>query len=534
MDLQKSDINGRGEYFINSGETNFGIKGKTDRAAKVFSANTITVDFFGNTYYRPFEYKLATHNHVFSLNGDIIKDERVGIYLASLFKYLKQKFSYSNMGTWPAIKELKISIPFSSGGEIAYDYMRSYIAELYKKNLNIINSYLEKNSLNECTLITDEEKALQQLERGEVHWKSFPLNTLFDPLKAPYLRKGTRRQDHISRICTKEFNLPVVCAKRGDNGIMKFGRKEDFTAHSNVLSIIYNGAIAAGLVYAHEEEVGIFTDSYLIKWKGEDIPFDVNLFLKTAIQKKIYPIYSREQKATWEKRVENEEIYLPINSDGKIDIEFMQAIVRAEKKLAAQKVIEYKNSLIEEISASTPHVSKPHIPNNHTSPSAGYELVEIPMDMAAEPFERYKWAGFDHNICDFFGGNQTILVGCYKGKKYQDWIHSHNIYNIRLGKTKGSMEVNRELFDSTSLLVLYELGKPDKLSAYEITGHHEITKDELIKLGYPNKKPRKRYMSFDITHLDLDLTFLSEHHLIERLVELNADNAKGTPVFIEP
>ena len=33
---------------------------------------------------------------------------------------------------------------------------------------------------------------------------------------------------------------------------------------------------------------------------------------------------------------------------------------------------------------------------------------------------------------------------------------------------------------------------------------------------------------------NMDLTFLVEHHLIERLVELNADNAKGTPVFIKP
>lgn len=51
---------------------------------------------------------------------------------------------------------------------------------------------------------------------------------------------------------------------------------------------------------------------------------------------------------------------------------------------------------------------------------------------------------------------------------------------------------------------------------------------------YPNKKPRKSYMAFSISPQDMDLTFLEECHLIERLVELNADNAKGTPVFIEP
>jgi hypothetical protein len=61
-----------------------------------------------------------------------------------------------------------------------------------------------------------------------------------------------------------------------------------------------------------------------------------------------------------------------------------------------------------------------------------------------------------------------------------------------------------------------------------------MSKEDLQNLDYPNKKPRKSYMAFSITPLDMDLTFLAEHHLIERLVELNADNAKGTPVFIEP
>ena len=60
-----------------------------------------------------------------------------------------------------------------------------------------------------------------------------------------------------------------------------------------------------------------------------------------------------------------------------------------------------------------------------------YELPKIgSIGMAAEPFELYKWEGFDQSICDFFGGDKTILIGCYKGKKYEDWIHTHNIYTI--------------------------------------------------------------------------------------------------------
>ena len=41
------------------------------------------------------------------------------------------------------------------------------------------------------------------------------------------------------------------------------------------------------------------------------------------------------------------------------------------------------------------------------------------------------------------------------------------------------MEEHREMFGRTSLLVLYEFGKPDKLSAYTVAGHKEMGKEEL-------------------------------------------------------
>ena len=156
------------------------------------------------------------------------------------------------------------------------------------------------------------------------------------------------------------------------------------------------------------------------------------------------------------------------------------------------------------------------------------------MMMAAEPFECYKWNRFDQSIIGFFGGDKTILVGCAKNKKQKEWILSHNIYNVRLGKTKGSMEEYREMFERTSLLVLYDFGKPDKLSAYTITGHKEMGKEELKAIDYPNKNPRKSYMIFSIEPLNMDLRHLVNHHLIEKLIEINPENNKGTPVFIEP
>ena len=534
FDANKIAFGGKYRYVARTSQNN-GIKGYIDEDT-AFLNDGKTISFGQDTatiFYQELPYFTGDKIKILTLLNGCLNNRSACFFLGAMRKAFENFQWGVDSFDEEILKEICVFVPMSHG-EVDFNYMEEYIGLLKSEYVAKINSFLEKYSLKDNMLTAAEEAALHRLLRGEVSWKPFAMNEVFVPLKAPYLRKGTRRQDHVSRIRTKEFCLPVVCAKRGDNGIMKFARREDYTAHSNVLSIIYNGAIAAGLVYAHEEHVGIFTDSYLIKWKGEDIPFDVNLFLKTAIQKKIYPIYSREQKATWQNRVENEDIYLPTDSDGKIDVGFMQAIVRAEKKMAVRKVIAYKNCLVKEITTNKAQAIKPHYTTIPLHSSLKYNPVEFEPMMAAEPFEYYKWEGFDESICDFFGCDKTILIGCYKGKKYKDWIHTHNIYTIRLGDTKGSMEANRKLFDSTSLLVLYEFGKPNKFSAYKIVGNKEMGKEELLAMDYPNKKPRKSYMTFSITPIEMDLTFLVEHHLIERLIELNSENAKGTPVFIQP
>lgn len=143
MDLQQKDINGKGEFFINSGVDNRGIKGRTDRTAKVFPANTITVDFWGNAYYRDFEYKMATHNHVFSLTGDVIRNRRVGTYIVGTLSKLPQLFSYNNMATWNKLKTIKVSLPVTPDGNFDFDYMERYIRAVEKAAIADVVRYIE-------------------------------------------------------------------------------------------------------------------------------------------------------------------------------------------------------------------------------------------------------------------------------------------------------------------------------------------------------------------------------------------------------
>ena len=130
VDLQQKDCNGKGVFLVNSGIENCGIKGRTDYPAQIFQPNTITIDFWGNAFYRSYPYKMATHNHVFSLSGDVIKNERVGIFIMTQLSYMRKLFSYNYMGTWNKIKEMQICLPQTSDGEIDFKFMENYVCEI--------------------------------------------------------------------------------------------------------------------------------------------------------------------------------------------------------------------------------------------------------------------------------------------------------------------------------------------------------------------------------------------------------------------
>lgn len=376
FDANKLSLKGGIYRYVVRTSSNNGIKGYIDEDPEYlndgqtisFGQDTATIFYQDKPYFTGDKIKILTW-----LGGNM--NSKIGCYFLASLRKSFANFKWGVDSFEEAIlKNIEVFVPIKRN-EIDCVFIERYVNVLINEQLFLIDDYLAKNNLSDPTLTPAEEDALCRLKAGEVRWRSIVMEKAFEPVKAPYLRKGTRRQDHVSKVRTNEFCLPVVCAKRGDNGIMYYGRKEDFTAHSNLLSIIYNGAIAAGLIYAHEDEVGIYTDSYLVRYRGTEVPFAANLFMKTAIEKKIFPMFSREHKAVWP-RVKTTQICLPINNENKTDITFMQNLIRAEMKLAAKEILAYKDSL-----TNIP-VSYPAFMPYSQSPS-----------MAAEPIEHYGSVG---------------------------------------------------------------------------------------------------------------------------------------------
>ncbi|WP_096015273.1 N-6 DNA methylase [Campylobacter lanienae] len=163
---------------------------------------------------------------------------------------------------------------------------------------------------------------------------------MFDKLSAKFLGKGDKFKA-VSKIKTTEFFVPVVYCKFGDNGIMYWAKKDDFETYKNVISIVYNGAIAAGKVYAQQHETGILAESYFIKFKNCEIDFKVNLFFQCVLEKVLYSKYSRDCLATWNDKVENDVISLPTTANGEIDFDFMESFIKAIQKECIKGVDSY-------------------------------------------------------------------------------------------------------------------------------------------------------------------------------------------------
>ncbi len=159
-----------------------------------------------------------------------------------------------------------------------------------------------------------------------MEYESFRIGDLFEPLKVGYIGRG-RKIGSAMKEPSEAYCIPLTCAKSGSNGVMYWGKKGDFITYVNAISIIADGAVSAGLVYAQPGETGAYSHSYFIRLKEQEVSYQTNLYLVCVLTKVIYPKYSRERAPRWENKVENDVITLPVISPGKPNYAYMEQYI---------------------------------------------------------------------------------------------------------------------------------------------------------------------------------------------------------------
>ncbi|MGT2667242.1 restriction endonuclease subunit S [Streptococcus rifensis] len=182
-------------------------------------------------------------------------------------------------------------------------------------------------------------------------WGTFKNNELFEKLSLKRLKKTFDKKSDVSTKKTKEYNLPLINAKAGNNGIMYYGRECDWESEELTLDVVNDGAISTGMVYAQPQRTGTLYNAYQIRLKDRIPTYRQLLFLQRCLQTNIQLKFDYYNKATWDDKVENETIDLPLKissdlnnySKSDIDWEFMEEFI---KELEAERIQELEAYLI--------------------------------------------------------------------------------------------------------------------------------------------------------------------------------------------
>ncbi len=170
-----------------------------------------------------------------------------------------------------------------------------------------------------------------------IEWGEYKIGDLFDKLDLKRINKNKfDKNKDLSETYSKDFDLPLVNAKNGNNGIMYYARSADYESAEMSLDIVNDGAISVGNVYAQPQKTGVLYNAYLVKPKHNEIAKEKLLFLASCLEKSIKRKFSYDNKAGWNK-VKMELICLPLSEEKTIDFDFMENFIA---ELEAERVAE--------------------------------------------------------------------------------------------------------------------------------------------------------------------------------------------------
>lgn len=368
FDIQKRHINHRGEFVITAGLSNNGVLGQSDIQAKVFESHTLTIDMFGCAFYRSFPYKMVTHARVFSLKPKFEINHKIGLFLSTLFFGYPKKFGYENMCSWAKIKNDKVILPLKPTAsaqtikDIDFNFMEKFIAELEQCRLAELQAYLKATGLENTTLSSAEENALNVFNNSRegnapcgLTWQSFKLGDLFEIEKTLSFNKDALTQgqdyDYITRTSQNQGVLQTTGFVNAENlnppftwslGLLQmdfFYRKKSWYAGQFMRKITPKTEI--------ENKINLRIVHYFTT-------------LLNALKRPLLSVLVRDVDKTFREQ----KIQLPLKPTAKtqtlddIDFHFMHTLINALMKQTIQGVVQYSNAKIqatkEAISQETP------------------------------------------------------------------------------------------------------------------------------------------------------------------------------------
>lgn len=152
---------------VTAGEQNEGVAEYISNQENQTLSNMLTIDMFGNCFYRDYLYKSDDNILSFGLNG---KSTEEMLYIASIINSVcKKRYNYARQYRKSSYLETTIPLPVIESpdpgheytvDDIDWQYMRERITELERERIAELDSYLIATGFDDYELTNEDKKML--------------------------------------------------------------------------------------------------------------------------------------------------------------------------------------------------------------------------------------------------------------------------------------------------------------------------------------------------------------------------------------
>ena len=272
-----------------------------------------------------------------------------------------------------AFNNSELVVPYNKDGKVAVDFIESRIRELEESRIRELEAYLIAAGFEDCALTQSERDALCCIAEGKKQMKKYKIVEKFIVTNSHNILK--------SDVVFGSGTVPYVTASEGNNSVVSYiSHKPEMMEKGN--SIMIGGKT---LVITYQPKDFFSNDSHnlvLTIKNDKGRTESAQLFMVATLIKNLGPKYSWGDSIS-KAKIQNDEVYLPITTNGSIDFDFMNTYISAIKK---QCIALLKAEIDREHHAYKQAIEPEKETNQVTL--HGYQTIEFDVQLAADPIKK--------------------------------------------------------------------------------------------------------------------------------------------------
>ena len=336
----QNDLQRKGKSKYNFVMQNYNNNGVIEKVPKqigncfnLIPENSISAfTHLNKVYYQEEPFYSKQGSNVYTLRSSFL-NKQIAKFIISTINSVIGEIEYGK-NTASRLKNYKIQLPILKNGELNFEFMKSFIAELEAElitelevqHLVELKAYFLATGLKNHRLTIQEQNVLDDFKNKKIKWREFRLEELFNI--------ATGRDVIIGRVL--KGNIPLVSHQHTNNGITKRINKLQNRRLFNYKTTLPLADRGVFLATAQNEDFHIGTRVKALTFKDGDKGLKNRLFFVTSINKLQMLFTEYSSNAT--DNLPNLNIQLPIKNK-KPDYEKMNILISAIQKIVIKDVV---------------------------------------------------------------------------------------------------------------------------------------------------------------------------------------------------